>query len=157
MKTVGTGTPTEYDRATPAEGATVLTYEFEYVLVEEEIGEDVYFDFEVDHMGAETSPQTITIITNSPPARSYTAVLVYSPTANIKSATFFSTDLGMTFSSDSVISSPAAISPSIDFGYYYGATDNASLASIAQYPALFAQSVDTWNTQNETQFLSTDL
>ncbi|MFC2126240.1 hypothetical protein ACFLU5_15705 [Bacteroidota bacterium] len=156
-KTVGDDTPTEYARVTPDLEATVLSYEFEYVLVEAEIGETVYFDFDVDHEGADTSPQTITVTTNSPPVRAYTAVLIFAPTVDKKSASFFSTNLGVTFSSDSVLNSTASISPNIDFGYYYGNTDNASLASVASYPALFAQGVDNWNTKNATQFLSTTL
>ena len=157
-KTIGdAGTPVEYDRVNPANaGDIVLTYEFEYILLEAEVGQTVYFDFEVDHEGAETAPKTITVTTKSPTARSYTATLLYAPLADNTSETFFSSNTGLTYSNDDVLSSTEAISANIDFGYYYGANDMASLASPDSYPVLMAD-ISNWTVKNTSQFLSTTL
>ncbi len=153
-KTVGDGTPMEYARITPEPEATVLQYEFEYVLVEAEIDEILYFSFEVDHDGAETTPKTITVETNSPPARSYTATLLYAPLGDNTSQSFFSTSTGLTYSLSDVVDTNDPISKDIDFGYYYGANDMASLSAPSVYPIY---NLSDWSAKNATMFVSTTL
>jgi len=153
-KTIGDAAGTEYARVTPDAGAFVLEYEFEYVLVEAEIGETVYFDFDVDHDGAEFTAKTITVTTVSPPARSYSATLLYAPLGNNESKTFFSTNTGLTYSMSDVLGSSEVISDDIDFGYYYGSTDMASLSAPSDY---FIYDLCAWSVKNATQFAATSL
>jgi hypothetical protein len=158
-KTVGTGSPSEYDKQTPDAGENQLIFDFSYTLVTEEIGEVVKFDIIVEDAGSATSATTsFTVETSSPPARSYTAVLLYAPLGDKTAASFFSTTTGLTYSPEDVTTTSTAISPEIDFGYYYGVNDEASLASPLGYSStVFADQVAGWNTLNDITFLSTTL
>lgn len=89
---------------------------------------------------------------------SYSAVLLYAPTEDNTSETFFSAATGETYTVGEVISTDDPLSASIDFGYYYGQTDEASLAAPANYPANIYDLQDLgWGTLNETAFRSTSL
>lgn len=71
------------------------------------------------------------------------------------SKTFFSADNGLTYSVEDVVSGASVTSADIDFGYYYGATNRASLASPAEYPREIYDLTSTganWNDVNATAF-----
>ncbi len=71
------------------------------------------------------------------------------------SETFFSADDGLTYSVEDVVRGASVNSADIDFGYYYGATDRASLASPAEYPKEIYDLTSTganWNDVNATAF-----
>ncbi|MBL6449983.1 hypothetical protein JMN32_26960 [Fulvivirga sp. 29W222] len=65
--------------------------------------------------------------------KSYSAKLLYAPLADGSSKTFISTYNGETYQ----ISQGVEYASFWDFGYYYGNTNNASLASTYTYPKLF--------------------
>lgn len=101
---------------------------------------------------------TYNVTVSSPLARVYTTVLLFAPLENRTALSFFSSSTGQTHSPQQVTSTNAAISPTIDFGYYYGATDNASLASPQTYSTLpLASQVTGWTKLNNTTFRRTTL
>jgi hypothetical protein len=121
------------------------------------------FDIEflvVDDLNQE-SKNTYTVTVSSQAARSYTAVLLFAPLESKAAASFFSTSTGKTHSPTSVTTTAGAISPTIDFGYYYGASDNATLASPLAYStlpvAVFKDQVAGWNKLNTTIWKRTTL
>ncbi len=97
-------------------------------------------------------PQTVAV---------YTAVLLAAPTKDAAtnartSKTFFSADDGMTYSVDQVVAGTDVTSADIDFGYYYGQQDAASLASPSVYPTNVYDLGSTganWSARNQTLFL----
>ncbi|HAW53004.1 MAG TPA: hypothetical protein DCX54_11855, partial [Flavobacteriales bacterium] len=95
-KTVGDGIPSEYATVTPDEGSNQLFYDFSYTLMADEVGVNVVFDFVVKEEGTETAEakESITVVTNSPTARSYTAVLLDAPLGDKSGESFFSTNKG---------------------------------------------------------------
>jgi hypothetical protein len=159
-KTIGTGTPQEYEVVNPNAGENQLFYDFSYELVVAEVGETVVFEFIVKEEG--TTPdlsKTITITTTSPTARSYTATLLYAPLGDKSAASFFSTNTGATYSPDSINATVNPLSADVDFGYYFGVNDMASLASPFGYsllPGLGSQ-VSGWGTLNKINFKSTTI
>lgn len=92
----------------------------------------------------------------------YEAVLFEAPVKNANSVagsrtskTFFSAADGETYSVEEVLVGTSITSAGIDFGYYYGATNNASLASPATYPKAVYDLTSTganWNALNTTLF-----
>ncbi len=85
----------------------------------------------------------------------YETVLLMAPTGDRGSKSFFSAIDGKTYSVNEV-NSTANASANIDFGYYYGDTNNASLASPSTYPAKvydLGPTANNWGTRNGTMFL----
>ncbi len=75
------------------------------------------------------------------------------------SKTFFNADDGETYSVEDVQAGTNVSSADIDFGYYYGASNRASLASPAQYPTAIynlTSSGANWNDLNATSFRLTN-
>lgn len=89
----------------------------------------------------------------------YEAFLLAAPTNDQMSETFFSTINGDLFSYNDVVSTDDAISASIDFGYYYGETNMATLASPDEWPtnAALYGGLEEWGTRNNTDFRLTNL
>lgn len=88
----------------------------------------------------------------------FTAVLLFAPLQDASSATWFSSNLGRTVTEAEVNAAEAPNSSDIDFGYYYGGSDMASLAAPANYPTLGGSiDISDWTTQNATTFRSTTL
>ena len=95
-----------------------------------------------------------------PPAKIYSAILLAAPTGDKTSKTFFSTNIGETYSVEEVNSATTNISKEIDFGYYYGATNKASLAGPGNYPMIIydlGPNGSNWSTLNITNFKRTSL
>lgn len=131
---------------------------------EELIGTEIEVVITVVDDSDQTAVVTYTIAVSEPPspdARAYTAVLLYAPLADESSEIFFSTSTGETFSPDAVLATTEPVSGTLDFGYYHGANDGASLASIAAYAELsvdvFAGQVSGFGTKNATVFKETTL
>ncbi|MEM9673804.1 MAG: fasciclin domain-containing protein [Bacteroidota bacterium] len=90
----------------------------------------------------------------------YEAVLLAAPIGQgpgeRTSETFFSASSGETYSVDDVVAGTDGVSSAdIDFGYYYGATNNASLAAPSDYPQQVYDLTSTganWSALNETMF-----
>jgi hypothetical protein len=119
------------------------------------------FDIEflvVDDLNQE-SKNTYTVTVSSQAARSYTAVLLFAPLLNKSAASFFSTSTGKTHSPTSITSTTASLSPTIDFGYYYGLNDNATLASPLGYSTIVGlkEQVAGWSKLNATTWKRTTL
>jgi hypothetical protein len=94
----------------------------------------------------------------SPEARVYSATLLEVITGDLMNAAFFSSTTGLTYSPDDVTSTSAAVSPTIDFGYYYGETDGAALGSPSWFDGSnFSAQVASWGTKNSINFVSTEL
>lgn len=94
----------------------------------------------------------------------YEAVLLAAPVGQApgerSSDTFFSADNGGIYSVDDVVNGTDGItSADIDFGYYYGETNNASIAAPSDYPSnvynLGAGGAN-WNALNATMFRPTN-
>lgn len=85
----------------------------------------------------------------------FSTTLLYAPTGNFESKTFFSTNTGLTYSMGEVNASADPISANIDFGYFYGQNLTATLASPAEYPFEYGQAA--WGTRNDTKIKKTTL
>jgi hypothetical protein len=119
----------------------------------------------VDDLGQTSATVTFAytiVAAPSPDARSYSAILLAAPigstTAEKTSETFFSTNTGLTYSMNEVLTSSSSISPDIDFGYFYGSGSGgteATLSDPASYPFAYGQA--SWNTRNSTTFKRTSL
>jgi hypothetical protein len=94
----------------------------------------------------------------SPEARAYSATMLEVITGDLMNAAFFSSSTGMTYSPDDVVSTTDPVSATIDFGYYYGSTDGASLGSPSWFnESIFSAQVASWGTLNTINFVSTSL
>lgn len=101
---------------------------------------------------------TIELFFTGTPITAENVVLLAAPTddAGVKSSdTFYSTNLNTIYSMDDVLGTSDPVSADIDFGYYYGTTNKASLTSISNYGFEYGQAA--WGTQNTTLFRTTTL
>lgn len=121
--------------------------------------------FTVQGQNAQASEQLlVNVVVN---VTQYEAVLLQAPVKNPDnvpgsrtSETFFSADDGNVYSVEDVVQGTNISSAGIDFGYYYGQTNEASLASPAAYPSTIYDLGPTganWSTLNETLFRTTTL
>ncbi|MFA0961409.1 hypothetical protein AB9P05_06360 [Roseivirga sp. BDSF3-8] len=152
----GTRTETleEYVRTTS--GQTDFDANFSYVIEAEDADNLTEIEFEAVDDENETTTESIEIIVNEPAVNMYSAVLLAAPLADGSSNTFFSSENGNIYSDDDVTGTTEDISSTIDFGYYYGNTDAATLASPAAYPSEIL-SLSGWNTLNNTELRITAL
>jgi hypothetical protein len=140
---------------TPTGASNDLSEVIEYTLSEEDIGEDVVLEFEAFDMDGNSTISEIVLTVENTPTVVFSTVLLSAPLADLSSETFFSTSTGDTYSVNEIISTVDPISEIIDFGYFYGETFNATLASPAAYPIDYTE--DTWVDLNETKLKMTDL
>lgn len=136
---------------TQAEFAT----DFTYAIQQEDINKSVYLVFEAVDDAGNTSTVDYEIIAEKRPTKKYETTLLYAPDADKTSKTFFSADDGKTYSSNDILGTEASVSPRIDFGYFYGKTFKATLASPDQYPYDYA--LDEWEERNATKIKRTTL
>ena len=90
----------------------------------------------------------------------YEAVLLEAPLGDRTSKTFFNSKNGMTYTVQEVIDGNDISSADIDFGYYYGQTNEASIASPNDYPTNIqdlTSSGANWSALNATTFRTTNL
>ncbi|HAS40508.1 MAG TPA: hypothetical protein DCS93_08515 [Microscillaceae bacterium] len=93
-------------------------------------------------------------LTESPAASKYSSVKLTAPLGDGSSKNFIDLKLGTTYSTNDALAATATATK-IDVGYYYGAIDNASLASPGVYPATFLD-LSGWGLRNNaTIFKST--
>jgi len=151
------GTTLQEDARTE-DGQTTYKSTFLYVLKEAEAGQTITLKVEAIDDEPRTVTETVTIITaeKKTPVTKYTAKLLYSPLENLESKTFFSTDDGATYSRNDVEKTADPVSPKIDFGYYYGNSDMASIASPAAYPTAIYD-LSSWGTKNDTKMKLTEM
>ncbi len=117
--------------------------------------EDVYI--EVIAVDTEGNSNTETIELNISALGKYTTVLLFAPLSDESSQTFFSTSTGQTYSVNDVEDGPISLSGQIDFGYYYGATNMASLASPQVLNSAGIYDLGDWSVLNATQYKRTTI
>lgn len=93
-----------------------------------------------------------------PNTKTYSAFLLYAPTGDETSKTFFSSEDGSLYSFDEIVSTDDPLSDDIDFGYFYGETSGASLHAIGDYtPDAGYDISDRWGSQNDTEFVMSSI
>jgi len=115
---------------------------------------DGSIDFEAVDEEGNTATASFSFVVVSPAAKIQTAVMLYAPLGDSSSQTFYSIANNQTYSLGDVISTSDPVSASIDFGYYYGSTDNAALASPAEYTIY---DLSAWGSQNVTTLAVTTI
>ena len=157
-KAVGaTGTPVMIDEVSRPAGqpTNTFTYNFEYTPTAEEANQTLYFDFQVvDDAGLDNTREFILEVTE-PELVVYEEELLFAPLANNASKTWFSTSTGEAYTSAEVNTTQQTISDLIDFGYFYGATREATIASVANFPISAGQ--DAWTVKHDTKVKKTSL
>lgn len=139
-------------------GTTSTTDSRTYEVQSSDVGSKLTFEFEVVDDNDQTATTTVEVEVNSPEARSYSTILLAAPTADTKNKNFFSVSAGETYSGDDVTSTSASVSPTIDFGYYYGNTEEASIASPKGFESTtFSSQVEGWGTKNNTTIKTTTM
>ena len=117
---------------------------------------DGSIDFEAVDETGNTAIASFSFVVVSPAAKIQTAVMLYAPLGDLSSETFYSIAKNETYSRNEVESTTDPISASIDFGYYYGDNDSASLASPAEY-TIYDLEEALWTTRNATILASTTI
>ena len=115
---------------------------------------DGSIDFEAVDEEGNTATASFSFVVVSPAAKIQTAVMLYAPLGDSSSQTFYSIANNQTYSLGDVISTSDPVSASIDFGYYYGSSDNAALASPAEYTIY---DLSTWGSKNATTLAVTTI
>lgn len=128
---------------------------FEYTLRSEDVGNDVTLVFEAYDRANTQRTAEITVVAEAAPSARYSAVLLAAPMDNLTSKTFFSSNLGETFSMNDVNTSSEPVSANIDFGYFFGQTSGATLAAPSIYPIEYGQ--ENWTVRNATQIRRTNI
>lgn len=130
-------------------GATEASYSFTSNVTQEGLlSLEIYAVDDSDQSSA-TTTFTVTGVVTSPTAKVLTAVMLAAPDSEGNLSAFYSVGQETLYSHNDVIGTAEAVSQSIDFGYYYGANDGASLVSPSEYPeAVF--DISAWTTRNET-------
>lgn len=151
------GNPFTHARASGATDLTFMSPTVNYIMSETLVGENIAIQIDaVDDLN-QTSTVTLDITVVSAPVNTYTAVLLAAPLADKTSKTWFSTNLGTTISSASIVASTSN-SADVDFGYYY--SREANLSSPASYPSSvydLSTNGQQWETLNNTNFRMTTI
>lgn len=130
-------------------GATTASYSFTSDVTQEGVlSLEVYAVDDADQSSA-TTTFTVTGVVTSPDAKVLTAIMLAAPDAEGTLTAFYSVGDETLYSHNDVIGTAEAVSQNIDFGYYYGANDEASLVSPSEYPASVFD-ISAWTTRNET-------
>ena len=140
---------------TPGQNTQNQTYNFSFTPTAAEAGETVIFDFEAVDDAGRDNVYTYTVTVNEQPLVAYNSVLLFAPLADFNSETWFSTTTGETYSSNEVVNTTAPVSSQIDFGYFYGVTNEATLASPESFPVPAGQA--NWSVRNSTKLKKTAL
>ncbi|NJN27030.1 MAG: hypothetical protein HC819_14165 [Cyclobacteriaceae bacterium] len=136
-------------------GNTQTSFSTTYDYVLGDVGDVTLSILATDDLN-QSSNELIDITIEAKPTNFYTAKLLYAPAGDATTATFFSTNDGMTYSKLDVEGTTTNVSSKIDFGYYYGTTDKASLASPKEYPSVIYD-LTAWTVKNATKLKMTNL
>ncbi|SDK70840.1 hypothetical protein SAMN05421823_103342 [Catalinimonas alkaloidigena] len=132
---------------------TTFNTTYRYVLMPEDTAGTVTLRFQAEDSNGKTTSQSFEITAMNTPTKVFRAVLLYAPLGQRNSETFFDAQTGTTYTVNEVNTGAANTSAMIDFGYYYGDDDDASIASPAAYPDSIynlGTSGNQWNTLNNT-------
>lgn len=134
--------------------STTLTY----TVVAEDVNAGNTITILVSDENDNTEEFVVTLSVEEAPvaAVKYSATLLTAPQGDNTSKTFFSTDDGSTYSRNDVETTADPVSPKIDFGYYFGSTNKASLASPDSYPSTIYD-LSAWGTKNATKLKLTEM
>lgn len=143
-------------------GTTVTSFDttFTYKIQEEDVDNAIFLVFEAVDDTEDGVPSTLEyeIIAQEDPTINYTAKLLYAPTGDLNSETFFSTNNGETYTMNEVLGTSEAVSAQIDFGYYYRNNDKHSISSPAAYPTdIVGYNLEQWDVKNATLIRRTDV
>lgn len=103
----------------------------------------------VDDLGQESAEVVFEINPASPVAKVQTAIILAAPDAEGDRDAFYSVAGNLLYSHNDVVGTSEAVSQNIDFAYYFGNSDEASLVSPSEYPASVFD-ISAWGTRNET-------
>lgn len=105
-----------------------------------------------------TSSVTVEFTVKSAPITPFSAFMLPVVVGDLSNKSFFSTNTGMQYSPSEVVASADPLSNDIDFGYYYGTTNFATIASPAGFEgSVFSAQVANWGTKNSTTLLATTM
>lgn len=138
-------------------GTTPTSFEedYGYTIGSDDIGNTVYIVFEAVDEEGRIATLDYQVKAEEKPTIKYEMTLLYAPADTKGSKTFFSTNDGETYSMNDINGTAEAISAKIDFGYFYGETFKATLASPNEYPYDYGQAA--WSVKNATKIKKTDL
>ncbi len=111
----------------------------------------------VDDVGTgQSSTLDVVVCVTSPNAKVQSAVIIYAPTQDENSKTFYSIGLDSLYSVNDVEATNGA-SATVDLGYYY--VSEANLASPSDYSDAFvgAYDISDWQVRNETKMVASTL
>ena len=111
----------------------------------------------VDDEG-QTTEAVVNVTITSQPAEVRSQTLLAAPLGDNSSKTFYSVSNDALYSNNDVTGTADPLSAAIDFGYYYGASENASLASPSSYPtSIYDLTAIGWGTLNTTALATTTI
>jgi hypothetical protein len=152
------------DQRTP--GTTALTYTGTptgIALLESNVGQEISIVITAVDDNSKTATLTLTATVASTPLESVVVTLLAAPDDNQgkrESKTFYSVPLARNVTADEVVSNEAgtASSADVDFGYFYGSSNEASIVAPSEYTAYdLGANGQQWSTLNETAFKTTSL
>lgn len=127
-----------------------------YVPIAADAGSTLEFLFIVVDDLNQVDSATVSLDIVAIDAKVQTAKLLYPPTGDGNSKTFYAISENVVYTHSDVTGTAEAVSPKIDLGYYYGGDDKATLSSISSYPtAVF--DVSAWGTKNATKIIETSI
>lgn len=141
------------------DAGTVSVNDAIVITVSGDVGAEISIDFvAVDDLDQSSNTFTVTLTISSPPVAAYAAFMLAAPLGDLSGASFFSTNTGTIYDPATVNASELPLSNDIDFGYYYGETNMASIASPEGFSTtVFSGQVEAWGTKNSTTLKATSM
>jgi len=125
------------------------------------LGLTMSYTLEITDILGNKSELAVPIELSQPQSVIFTGVILEAPTIDKNSKSFFSTNIGQTYSVNDVTNASGNVSKEIDFGYYYKSGDNASFTGPGNFPSnvydLGPNGDEQWATLNITNFRKTSL
>ncbi|WP_224999377.1 hypothetical protein [Cesiribacter sp. SM1] len=125
-KTVGTGATADYDEKAkdPGQTITAYSYSFTYTPTADVAGQDVTFDFVIVDDNGKQVQHTFVLTVNEPEMLNRTAVLLGGQ-KNTTQGSFYNTIDNAIY----LMAAAKSNKEKVDFVYYYGATNKATIAA----------------------------
>lgn len=133
-------------------GATSGSASFKTITTEAQVGQTLTSSFVIvdDLDQADTVTFSFTVVAiPSPAAKVLSQRVLAAPLGDGSSKSFYSVSEDELYSHNDVIGTADPISANIDFAYYYGNSDEASLVSPSEYPSDVFD-ISAWGTRNQT-------
>jgi len=143
----------------PTQGLGVTDF-IEFAFDDSYLEQELIYTLEITDILGNTEQLVVPVELTQPPVIIYTSVILAVPSDDKNSKSFFSTNVGSTYSVNDVSNTDGNLSKEIDFGYFY---DNLTMASLTG-PGNFPSSIyrlgpngEEWLTLNITNFRKTNL